>query len=874
MRKAFSVVCLLAACAVVFALGTPAWAATYYVTENGGGTSWGDTSAGNFQTLLENTNSGDVVYVAQGEYFLSAGETFTLKEGVNLYGGFKGTETNPQVALDARTWDDIEATRLNGLGVAGPVVRSEYKASRGSPHRRLDGFHITGGVGISGSSGGLSVPDFTNITVARCIFRNNTAPLGGAIYSVLGSYNILEVEDCIFINNSLSAIYTAGALTTISRSTFNGNQGGGFYGGAISGSGKVNIFNSSFMYNKAKQGDGGAICCNGADLQIVNCTFAYNSVERDSSYNPKPSGGIFSSNTGTNATIINSIFWQNTANNEQRSISVLAWSDAENASLWMTDSICTAASIEGTVNSTNIYEDAPLLVPLDRNMSAPSSSDDVYIFTIPTNSPAHDAGRAVGPVDVIIADNGSRITITDLAIPNEDQRGWGPRTTVDIGAYEFDAPGRLPAPEIPTITTTSLTSGTVGTAYSATLEASGTTPITWAVVDGSGSLPDGLSLNANTGLISGTPKTAGPSTFTVKAENAVGSVTKEFTITISPAGSIPTTGISLDKPTLSLNVNATGSLTATLTPTNATDAVTWTSSAPAIATVTGNGKSATVSAVAVGTATITATAGAHTAKCEVTVTKGGSPTPVPATGISLNRSALSLNVNGIGALTATPEPYNTTDLVIWSSSSPGIVEVLGNGKSAILAGLSTGSATITARAGTHTATCTVTVASGGGGSSFNVEVSASSLLVPAGLANGAMLTVTIQGIRIGPDGVIQIKRQDGSFVNVISLELLFNDIAVAIGPESIAFNSETATIGIPAGSVPRPKSGEVSVRMRARMEDQDRTLTTQYAYVKVGNSGDGKGDGSGGGGCDAGMGFGALMLLGAAGAVLKAKGRK
>ena len=81
-----------------------------------------------------------------------------------------------------------------------------------------------------------------------------------------------------------------------------------------------------------------------------------------------------------------------------------------------------------------------------------------------------------------------------------------------------------------TITTATLPDGKVGEAYSQTLIATGTTPITWSII---GALPDGLSLNKDTGKISGTPTAAGSSTFTVKATNSAGSDTKELSITIT-----------------------------------------------------------------------------------------------------------------------------------------------------------------------------------------------------------------------------------------------------------------------------------------------------------------------------------------------------
>ena len=92
----------------------------------------------------------------------------------------------------------------------------------------------------------------------------------------------------------------------------------------------------------------------------------------------------------------------------------------------------------------------------------------------------------------------------------------------------------LPAGTAPTIMTSSLLNGTVGTAYSQTLSASGDTPITWTL--DSGSLPDGLNLSPG-GVISGTPSKTGSFPFKVKAANGISpDATKEFSINILAGG--------------------------------------------------------------------------------------------------------------------------------------------------------------------------------------------------------------------------------------------------------------------------------------------------------------------------------------------------
>ncbi|MBQ3403288.1 MAG: leucine-rich repeat domain-containing protein [Synergistaceae bacterium] len=72
----------------------------------------------------------------------------------------------------------------------------------------------------------------------------------------------------------------------------------------------------------------------------------------------------------------------------------------------------------------------------------------------------------------------------------------------------------------------------------------GASPYTWSV--SSGKLPDGLTLNASTGAITGSPTKAGTFTFTLKAKDSNGAAgTKAYTVTVTQTtvtGTIPATG--------------------------------------------------------------------------------------------------------------------------------------------------------------------------------------------------------------------------------------------------------------------------------------------------------------------------------------------
>ena len=96
--------------------------------------------------------------------------------------------------------------------------------------------------------------------------------------------------------------------------------------------------------------------------------------------------------------------------------------------------------------------------------------------------------------------------------------------------------GSSGTPPVLTLTTTSLSVGIVGQSYNQTIATNneGTAPYTFSVT--SGTLPGGFILDAQTGVISGTPTTAGTYTFTVTVKDANGnSANESYTLTVNVA---------------------------------------------------------------------------------------------------------------------------------------------------------------------------------------------------------------------------------------------------------------------------------------------------------------------------------------------------
>ena len=197
---------------------------------------------------------------------------------------------------------------------------------------------------------------------------------------------------------------------------------------------------------------------------------------------------------------------------------------------------------------------------------------------------------------------------------------------LDAGAALREAKARIVV--TPSITSSTSASGTVGSSFSYSITASGT-PTSY----NASSLPSGLSVNTSTGVISGTPSTAGTFTSSISASNSAGTGSASLTIAIAkgtptitaaPTASAITYGQTLASSTLSGGSADVAGSFAWTTP----------STAPAVGTSVQNV-----------TFTPTDSVNYNSAATSVSVTVNQAPPP-PPTGlvITSDRAAVSINL--------------------------------------------------------------------------------------------------------------------------------------------------------------------------------------------------------------------------------------
>jgi hypothetical protein len=273
------------------------------------GTSW--ANAYNYlQDALMMASAGNEICVAQGTYKpdefvlsrrpnLGRMETFQLKNGVAIKGGYAGFGEPDTNARDIETFETILSGDLNANDpevedacdlITDPCRADNcYNVVTGSLDGAtavLDGFTITGGnANWQGPydhrmrGGGMSCSAGRSSTVTNCLFHGNSAIWGGGMY--IGDSSPI-LTNCTFRANAAErhagAIEIDGAYMPITNNAFIGNFAGVNGGAVWNFDGAPVYVNCIFSGNTAGE-DGGAMWnVDSGGYTLINCTLANNTA--------------------------------------------------------------------------------------------------------------------------------------------------------------------------------------------------------------------------------------------------------------------------------------------------------------------------------------------------------------------------------------------------------------------------------------------------------------------------------------------------------------------------------------------------------------------------------------------------------------------
>ncbi|MBN1911182.1 MAG: hypothetical protein JW818_15655 [Pirellulales bacterium] len=268
----------------------------------GDGLSWA-TAYDDLQPALEQAstlnadadpaNDIDSIWIAEGTYFPSAelepgnvrSASFSLVDGVTLFGGFAGSETT----LEERDWSAHLVTLSGDLGTLNAISDNAYTVvyCGENVEAGLNGLTITGG-----NANGSLHPS------------HPARRSGSGIFST----GALTIYECTISGNSADqfggGIYKESGTLVISDSTLSGNAadtGGGIY----QTSGTLTATNC-VIFDNAADTNGGGIFNTIATLTVTNCSIASNVIFGSLT---GAGGGILNDNGIL--TVTNSTVWKN-----------------------------------------------------------------------------------------------------------------------------------------------------------------------------------------------------------------------------------------------------------------------------------------------------------------------------------------------------------------------------------------------------------------------------------------------------------------------------------------------------------------------------------------------------------------------------------
>nr|WP_293838412.1 choice-of-anchor Q domain-containing protein [uncultured Arsenicibacter sp.] len=343
--RAIGLLCCLMLTHWAFSQTTTRYVSTTGITPAASATSWA-TSTTDLQGAIDASQPGDQVWVVTGLYKPtpttgpdSRTISFSMKNGVAIYGGFAGGETSlsQRPTINPVAGKPGSSTLSGDIDNDGTLTNNSYHVISNptglTTTAVLDGFVITGGnaSGSSANMGGGMYNNGSSPTLTNCLFVDNQATggngnsnKGGAIYNNGSSPTL---TNCSFQGNQATggganhggAMYNESSSPTLTNCSFQNNQatgGGGSanYGGAMynfNGSNPT-LTNCSFQGNQITGGNGsstngGAIYNNGSSPTLTNCSFQNNQAtgNRSSNYG----GAMY--NTYSNPTLTNCSFQGN-----------------------------------------------------------------------------------------------------------------------------------------------------------------------------------------------------------------------------------------------------------------------------------------------------------------------------------------------------------------------------------------------------------------------------------------------------------------------------------------------------------------------------------------------------------------------------------
>ena len=426
----------------VLLLGSAAKAQTiHYVTPTGAnpttGNKWEVSGITDKQILtlpeaLAAANAGDQIWVlgfeqstlSANQLYVAPEGGFTVKSGVKLYGGFRGTERT----IDERptsgkapyfTYRSVLSGDIKGDDVVdGTNMLYPANSTRSDNATHVLSLDLTP---KQSSGNNNTYPTVVNGFTVIGGNADGTGEYGGGIYVFGANANgggAYHIEKCFLLNNYAKegggAIYvssqveaTSTASTIVDCVVYNniaGERSGSVnLGGGINIVGAGTIFNSS-IFNC----EGGGVLLS-EKAKAVNVTVARNTVM-----------GIGAADGVTSQVVFNSVIWGNSKVQNPTATSFENCA-SDNATIAKGDN-CFSISAESNGENGPFFEAPSVLISFDRDFDWKKNAYPTWSWGILEGSALIDKGN-----DVVY----TGLPSTDLA--GETRK----KGTIDIGAYEF-----------------------------------------------------------------------------------------------------------------------------------------------------------------------------------------------------------------------------------------------------------------------------------------------------------------------------------------------------------------------------------------------------------------------------------------------------